>query len=223
MIIERSIIDELKQWKASKVKKPLLLKGARQIGKTWVMKRFGEECYDYTAFFDFNRQNELKSVFTTTKDPQRILKELSLYCNVPILPDRTLIVFDEIQECEEAFNSLKYFAEEAPEYDIVAAGSLLGVAVRRKRMTVPVGKVKVVRMYPLTFREFLKSSDSDLYQWLCYREKFETLPEIILNKLKCEYKRFQVCGGMPEAAIKLLENEGTSAIDLRIAQTTCKP
>lgn len=213
MTIDRTIINDLKRWKESAERKPILLKGARQIGKTWVMKKFGKENYDYTAFFDFDRQNELKSVFANSKEPKRILKELSLYCDVPIIPGKTLMIFDEIQECEEAFNSLKYFADEAPEYDIIAAGSLLGVAVRRKRMTVPVGKVKVLRMYPLTFKEFLKSSDNAVYEWIENRERFEQFPEIILNKLKSEYKRFLICGGMPEVVVKMLGNEGIAAVD----------
>ena len=213
MTIDRFIIDELKQWKSAVRRKPLLLKGARQIGKTWVMRQFGNECYKHTAFFDFDRQSELKTLFASTKEPKRILSELTLYCEVPIIPDETLIIFDEIQECEEAFNALKYFADEAPEYHIIAAGSLLGVAVRKRRMTVPVGKVKVMRMYPLTFMEFLKSSDLATYNWVTSLNELSQLPLIILNKLKSEYRRYQVCGGMPEAAVHLLDNDGITAVD----------
>ncbi|MBQ8957376.1 MAG: AAA family ATPase [Bacteroidales bacterium] len=143
MIIRREIINRFKRWKDAPQRKPILLKGARQIGKTWVMEAFGKECFDYCAKFDFDRQPEVKSAFQVSKDPQRILKELALYSEVPLLPGKTLLVFDEIQECEEAFNSLKYFCEEAPDYHIIAAGSLLGVAVKRRRMSVPVGKVEL--------------------------------------------------------------------------------
>ena len=172
MKIERDIIQALKQWKDAPDRKPILLKGARQIGKTWVMETFGKEHFDYCVKFDFDRQPELKNVFQTTKSPERLVKELSLYCEKPIIPGKTLIVFDEIQECEEALNSLKYFYEDAPDYHIIAAGSLLGVAVKKRRMTVPVGKVHIMRMYPVTFKEFLRASDRQTYEFL------ETIAEI---------------------------------------------
>ena len=141
MRIERDIINKLKAWREAPDRKPILLRGARQTGKTWVMETFGKECFKYCVKFDFDRQQELKSVFQATKAPQRLIKELTLYCDQPIVAGETLMIFDEIQECEEALNSLKYFREEAPEYHIIAAGSLLGVAVKKRKMTVPVGKV----------------------------------------------------------------------------------
>ena len=153
MKISRDIIKIFKEWKDASTRKPILLQGARQIGKTWAMEAFGKECFEYCAKFDFDRQEELKSVFQNTKAPERIIKELALFCDVPIIAGKTLIIFDEIQECEEALNSLKYFCEDAPEYHVMAAGSLLGVAVKKRRMTVPVGKVRVLRMYPLSFKE----------------------------------------------------------------------
>ena len=136
-----------------------------------------------------------------------------MFCDVPLLPEKTLIIFNEIQECEEALNSLKYFCENAPEYHIVAAGSLLGVAVKKKHMKMPVGKVNVFRMYPLTFREFLRAADPKLYEYAEGLDEIKHLPEIILNKLKVEYKRFMVCGGMPEAASTLLDGEGMASVD----------
>lgn len=190
-----------------------MLKGARQIGKTWAMETFGHECFEYCVKFDFDRQPELKSIFRTTKEPSRILKELALYCEVPIVAGRTLIIFDEIQDCEEALNSLKYFCEDAPQYHIIAAGSLLGVAVKKKKMTVPVGKVEVMRMFPVTFKEFLWASDISTYNYIDSIDGIGQLPEIILNKLRTEYRRYQVCGGMPEAAVALLDNRGIAAVD----------
>lgn len=190
MKIERNIINDFKEWKDSPRRKPILLQGARQIGKTWAMEHFGNECFDYCAKFDFDRQEELKSVFQKSKSPERILKELALYCEVPLISGKTLIIFDEIQECEEALNSLKYFCEDAPEYHIIAAGSLLGVAVKKRRMTVPVGKVRVLRMYPLSFDEFLRASDSRTFEYIEQLETIEKLPEIILNKLILEYRRY---------------------------------
>ena len=213
MLIERDILEELKVWKDTAGRKPVLLKGARQIGKTWVMEKFGRECFDYCARFDFDRQPELASIFKISKSPERIIRDLLLYCNVPIIPGKTLIIFDEIQECEEALNSLKYFCEDAPEYHIVAAGSLLGVAVKRKKMTVPVGKVKVMRMFPITFREFLRAANKEVFSYIESLEAPRHLPEIILNKLKSEYRRYMICGGMPEAAAALLENRSIEDVD----------
>lgn len=213
MRIERDIISTLREWKDSPERKPVLLQGARQIGKTWVMETFGQECFEYCARFDFDRQSELRSAFQNSKSPDRIIKELSLYSTVPIIEGKTLIIFDEIQECEEALNSLKYFCEDAPQYHIIAAGSLLGVAVKRRRMTVPVGKVRVIRMFPLSFREFLRASDKATFEYVDHLEAIEKLPEIILNKLILEYRRYMVCGGMPDAANAMLENMGTEAID----------
>lgn len=213
MEIRRDIIDALKEWKEESGRKPILLKGARQIGKTWVMETFGRETFEYCAKFDFDRQPELKSVFQTTKSPERLLKELSLYTKVPIIAGRTLIVFDEIQECEEALNSLKYFYEDAPEYHIMAAGSLLGVAVKRRNMTVPVGKVSILRMYPITFKEFLRTSDPSIFSYVEHLHAVEHLPEIVLNKLNTEYRRYLLCGGMPEAVIALLTNKGMETVE----------
>lgn len=213
MEIRRDIVDIFLQWKDEPERKPILLKGARQIGKTWAMEAFGKVAFEYCAKFDFDRQPELKSVFQTSKNPARILKELSLYTDIPIIAGKTLIIFDEIQECEEALNSLKYFYEDAPEYHIIAAGSLLGVAVKKKSMTVPVGKVRILRMYPISFREFLRSADGKLFEYVEGLRQAEHLPEIIFNKLKTEYRRYLVCGGMPEAVISLLDNKGMETVE----------
>lgn len=213
MEIRRDIIEQFKAWKNTPERKPILLKGARQIGKTWAMETFGREAFDYYVKFDFDRQPELKSVFQISKNPERIIKELALYTEVPIIAGQTLIIFDEIQECEEALNSLKYFYEDAPQYHIIAAGSLLGVAVKRRSMTVPVGKVNMIRMYPLTFREFLRAADERTFQYIENLYTAERLPEIILNKLKTEYRRYLICGGMPEAVISLLDNKGMEAVE----------
>ena len=213
MRIDRDIINTFKQWKDASDRKPILLKGARQIGKTWAMETFGRESFDYVVKFDFDRQPELKSLFQMTKSPGRLIKELTLYCEQPIVAGRTLIIFDEIQECEEALNSLKYFCEDAPQYHVMAAGSLLGVAVKKRKMTVPVGKVQVVRMYPVTFKEFLHVSDSKTFEYIDTLDEIRHLPEIILNKLRTEYRRYQVSGGMPEPIVALLEDKGVEAVE----------
>ena len=213
MRIDRDILQELRRWKDDPERKPILLKGARQIGKTWAMNEFGRENFDFCVRFDFDRQPELKSVFQVTKSPERLLKELMLYCDQPIIAGRTLIILDEIQECEEALNSLKYFCEDAPQYHVIAAGSMLGVAVKRRKMTVPVGKVRVMHLYPITFREFLRVAEPATFEYIESIEGIKRLPEIILNKLAAEYRRYQVCGGMPEAAVALLDNRGLRAVE----------
>jgi hypothetical protein len=213
MRIERDIINQFKAWKDAPDRKPILLKGARQIGKTWAMETFGKECFKYCVKFDFDRQQELKSVFQVTKDPQRLIKELTLYCDQPIIAGETLMIFDEIQECEEALNSLKYFREDAPQYHIIAAGSLLGVAVKKRKMTVPVGNVKIINMFPVTFKEFLRASDLRTYEYIEALEEISHLPEIILQKLRTEYRRYQVSGGMPEAVVALLEDKGVGEVE----------
>lgn len=209
----REILETLKIWKEDPNRKPILLQGARQVGKTWVMKTFGKECFENYAFFDFDQNPELREIFKITKDPRRIVKELSLYTEHPILPGKTLIIFDEIQLSEEALNSLKYFKENAPEFHVMAAGSLLGVAIRKKRMPVPVGKVNLMKMYPMTFREFLKAANKEVFEFVSSLDDISPLPEIIFNKLKTEFRRYQVCGGMPEAVMALLGDKGIAAVD----------
>jgi len=213
MKIQRDLIEQLKRWKDTVERKPILLKGARQTGKTWIMEEFGKECFDYVAEFNFDKTTELASIFEKTKDIQRILKELTLFTNVPIEPGKTLIIFDEIQACEGALNSLKYFCEDAPQYHLIAAGSLLGVAIRKKKMSVPVGKVQILQIHPITFKEFLRASDLQTFTYVNSLNQIEPLPEIILHKLEVEYKRYLVCGGMPESVTALLGNEGMQTVE----------
>ena len=216
MEIRRNVIEKLVEWKNSEMHKPMLLIGARQTGKTWVMLEFGRKYFEHIAFFDFSETLELETIFNQTKEPERLLKELAMQTDVPIEPGKTLIVFDEIQECEAAFNSLKYFCDRAPQYHIIAAGSLLGVAVRRRKMTVPVGKVAIMRMNPITFDEFLRASEPSLYEFVSRLEDVNRIPEIIHSKLLLEYRRYQVCGGMPEAAVALLSDKGMGSVELAL-------
>ena len=213
MQIERDAFEQLREWKQNPHRKPLLLQGARQIGKTWLMREFGKREFEYVAEFNFDETPELSNLFNQTKDTKRLLGELALYVSVPLLPERTLLIFDEIQESEAALNSLKYFCENAPEYAIIAAGSLLGVAVRKKSMTVPVGKVQTMALYPLSFKEFLRASDFPTFDYIEQNLSLVNLPEIILAKLTDAYRRYMVCGGMPEAANAMLENRGVQEVD----------
>lgn len=213
MIIERDIISVLEDWKNRKDRKPILLKGARQIGKSWVMEEFGRRCFEYVAKFDFDENPELRQTFQISKDPRRIIKELSLFTDVPLVAGKTLMIFDEIQECEEALNSLKYFHERMSEFHVIAAGSLLGVAVKKKNMKVPVGQVDIIDMYPITFREFLRAADKKLFDYIESIDELDHLRDVVLNKLKTEYRRYMVCGGMPEATVAMLDNMGVGAVD----------
>lgn len=165
MNLHRDILEELVEWKNSKTKLPLILRGARQIGKTWCMLELGKNYYEKTAYFNFDKEIDLKKEFQTTKDPKRLIDILSLYAGLQIQPKTTLIIFDEIQECNEALNSLKYFAEDTSiQYDIICAGSLLGVALA-KEGSFPVGKVRIIDMFPLTFKEFLYVADIFSYNY----------------------------------------------------------
>ncbi len=213
MKIQRDIIQKLKQWQDKKTRKPLVLKGARQTGKTWVMREFGKACFAHTAEFNFDRTAELADIFEKTKDVKRILNELALFSNAPLIPGKTLIIFDEIQECNGALNSLKYFCEDTPEYHIIAAGSLLGVSVKKKKMSVPVGKVEILNMRPISFKEFLHHVDKKISHYVEEISRIEPLPAIVFNRLHEEYKRYQISGGMPEAIVSLLDNMGMEKVE----------
>lgn len=209
MEIERDIIGKLHDWKISPSRKPLLLWGARQVGKSWALRKFGSSQYEYCVYLNFDNNPELCQIFESNHNIERIIKELRLLVDVPIEKGKTLLVFDEIQECEAAFNSLKYFHEDAPDYHVAAAGSLLGVTVKKKNMKVPVGQVDVLRVYPITFREFLRACDIKLYSYVEAFDFLSPLSEIILNRLITEYRRYLVCGGMPEAVKAILSESGS--------------
>ena len=213
MEIIRDIMGPFLRWKESPRRKPMLLLGARQIGKTWAVERFGKERYKHFVKFDLDRSPEVIDAFRISKEPDRIIKELQAYSDAPLLPGETLIFLDEIQESEEAFNSLKYFCEDAPQYHIIAAGSLLGVAVKRKHMKVPVGQVNRIDMYPATFREFLRMADPSTFDYVEGITSPQHLPTVIFNKLASEYRRYQICGGMPEAASLMLDRAGMADVD----------
>ncbi|MDE6697076.1 MAG: ATP-binding protein [Muribaculaceae bacterium] len=212
MEIYREITIELEKWKKSENRRPLIIQGARQIGKTWVMKKFGEEHYRHTAYFNFEASKELCLEFGKTKDPARIISILGIYNSNPINAEDTLIIFDEIQECPDALNSLKYFCEEAPEYHIMAAGSLLGVAIHRHK-GFPVGKVDFLHMYPITFREYLRAENGSLVDYIESIDSIQPLPEIISGKLWEAFRKYEICGGMPKAAVTSIENKGNEAIN----------
>lgn len=195
----KNITQKLVSWKNSSYRKPLLLKGARQVGKTWLIKNFGETHFKHIAYFNFDEQPDLKQFFEQTKDVKRILQNLSLVHGGTIEPDTTLIIFDEIQECNHALNALKYFCENTPEYAIAGAGSLLGITLG-KETSFPVGKIDFLDVYPLTFAEFLEGSDVSLSNYLESVSAIEPLPDIFYNALLEKFKMYFISGGMPEAA-----------------------
>jgi len=211
--LKRFILEELVKWKESKYRKPLILKGARQIGKTYILKKFGEENYDNVAYFNFDHDKDLYDLFENTKNPKRILEQLTFISKKAIQPQKTLIIFDEIQECPNALNSLKYFQEEANEYHIVSAGSLLGI--RLSHTSFPVGKVDFLNMYPMTFSEFLIADNCEnLVEYMKTIKNIEKIPDIFFNQLEEKLKAYFIIGGMPEAVqiwvnekdIELVEN-----------------
>jgi len=209
MEIKRNILQQLVDWKDKSARKPLILQGIRQVGKTWLLKYFGSRYFENVAYFNFDKQKEIGQFFSTTKDPRRILDNLSLVHGKDICPKRTLIIFDEIQECNDALNALKYFCEELPDYVVACAGSLLGVALRRGA-SFPVGKVDFIQVYPVTFSEFLAEAAPDLFSYLGQVEKVEPLPDIFFNPLCEKLKMYYISGGMPEAVATLLEKRDLS-------------
>lgn len=195
--MRRYIKEKLIEWKNRKDRKPLILKGARQVGKTYILKEFGEEQYENIAYFNFDHDETLKGLFLNTKDPKRILEQLVFAKGKVIKPEKTLIIFDEIQECPDALNSLKYFQEEANEYHIVCAGSLLGIKL--SHTSFPVGKVDYLEMYPMTFTEFLLADNQDnLVDYMESITKIEKIPDIIFEQLNEKMKAYFIIGGMPE-------------------------
>lgn len=210
MWVERNIFGKLTEWKDNPRRKPLILQGARQVGKTWALKRFGELYFEDTAYFNFEKQPGLKQLFKHSKEPGRIIENLAIVNGRPVFPKNTLIIFDEIQECNDALNSLKFFAEEAPDYFIACAGSLLGVTLARGA-SFPVGKVDFLKMYPVSFSEFLRASDTGLFSYLDNYNVTEAIPDIFFHSLSEKLKMYFVSGGMPESVTALLDQRDVGA------------
>lgn len=195
--MKRNALQRLINWKADEERKPMVLKGARQVGKTWLMKYFGQNYYENYAYFNFDEEDELKSIFEVNKNPQRIIELLSLIEGWKIEPGKTLIILDEIQECPDALNSLKYFKEKANEYHVIAAGSLLGTLLAQPK-SYPVGMVNILEIYPLGFDEFLAAVDEMLYEYYCTIRKSQGIEEIFHTRLTEAYNNYLIIGGMPE-------------------------
>lgn len=201
--MERLLLQELVKWKEKADRKPLILRGARQVGKTWLLKDFGAKCFDDVCYVNFEQKDTLSMIFEGVLSPKRIIEQLSLYHAKKILPEKTLVIFDEVQEMPRALTSLKYFAEEAPEYAICCAGSLLGVALH-EGTSFPVGKVDFLDLYPLSFREFLLANGEQMLVESILGGNRDLLP--FVDKLTDYLKKYFVIGGMPSAVKKWLES-----------------
>lgn len=202
--MRRYILEDLRAWKESKRRKPLIVRGARQVGKTWVLEEFGKEFKDGFLRINFDKQPEYHQFFATTKDVKRIIRNLAMASGQKITTD-TLLIFDEIQACPNALNSLKYFCEDTPEYYIACAGSLLGLTLTDG---FPVGKVDFLDMGPMTFKEFLLAmGDENYVEYLESIEEIESIPEAFCQPLIEKLKMYFVVGGMPEA-VKIWSEDG---------------
>lgn len=204
MILYRSAMEKLHKWKRKRNRKPLIIRGARQVGKTWLMNNFGKNAYKNMVYINFDNNKQMESLFETDMKVDRIIMGLEIYSGKKINPEDTLLIFDEIQEVPKALTALKYFNENAPQYQIICAGSLLGVALH-KGTSFPVGKVEFLDLYPLSFVEFMKAMGKEQYAELIDRGDFE-----LAGSFKQEYiemlKQYYYIGGMPEVVADFVEN-----------------
>lgn len=211
--MKRLILNDLMEWKNRKNRKPLILKGVRQCGKTYILKEFGAEDYEDVAYFNFEGNPALAERFDQDLDPKRILLELGILAKKAIKPESTLIIFDEIQFCNKALTSLKYFYEQASEYHLVCAGSLLGISLS-KPLSFPVGKVDFLTLYPLSFYEFVLAHEEQML--LDYLEKINLdtqVPQMFADKLITMLKTYYVTGGMPEVVAEWIDSQDVSEVE----------
>ena len=201
----RIAMEKLFQWKQSKRRKPMIIEGARQVGKTWLMKEFGRQAYEDTVYINFDSNSRMAELFASDLDTERLILGLELYIGRKIDPKRALLIFDEVQEVPRALTSLKYFYENAPQYHILCAGSLLGIALHNGT-SFPVGKVDFLKLYPLSFREFLMATDQERFSELLDRQDFQMISNFRQTYIDA-LKRYFFVGGMPEAVQSFAENK----------------
>ena len=205
--MQRDFIQNLIEWKDSKRRKPLILTGVRQCGKTYLLKEFGSEYFDNFCYINFESAGKYSAIFEYDYDVKRMLREIELAENVKIIAGKTLLIFDEIQECPKAITSLKYFCENLQELHLVCAGSLLGVAIKKENISFPVGKVNRMQLYPMSFKEYLQAVGEGKYielfnDWNINRE----IPELYTVPLERHLKNYYIVGGMPEAVKEFAES-----------------
>ena len=201
----RTAIEKLLKWKESKRRKPLIIEGARQVGKTWLMKEFGKQAYADTIYINFDSNSRMAELFDSDLDTDRLIMGLELYAGHKINPDNSLLIFDEVQEVPRALASLKYFYENAPQYHIVCAGSLLGIALHQGT-SFPVGKVDFLKLYPLSFKEFLMAVDKERFAELLDHQDFPMITSFKQTYIDA-LKHYYFVGGMPEAVQSFVENK----------------
>jgi len=202
--MRRDIWNKLEEWKTKKDRKPLILKGARQVGKTYILRAFGKENFSQVHYLNFEKYKQLDKIFEGDLIPQNILRDLSFYLNTSIDKENDLVIFDEIQNIPRALTSLKYFQEELPELAICSAGSLLGIQMSDESF--PVGKIEFLNMFPMSFEEFLRGKgDTKSFEFLRSRKKSETIPQIIHSRLWEQLKIYFVVGGLPEIVKTFVE------------------
>lgn len=213
--MEREIMQKLIDWKNKKNRKPLLLTGVRQCGKTYILQKFGEKEFENFIYINLERNPQIADVFNYDYDTKRILDDISnLKLTSKIIPKKTLLIIDEIQFNPKAITSLKYFYEDMPELAIVGAGSLLGVSIREEGASFPVGKIDRLEMYPMSFKEFLMASDSKrIIDGMNNYDKTKSLPDYILEKLNREYINYLLVGGMPEAVKSWFSNKNLAEVN----------
>ena len=209
----RKAMEDLKAWKAGSRRKPLVLKGARQVGKTWLMKEFAASEYEDSVYVSFDKDADAAKIFDSTKDPNIIIERLALISGKAILPEKTLIVLDEIQECPDALSALKYFNEEANEFHVIAAGSLLGTYLS-KPASYPVGKVNLLNIYPLNFEEYLAAVDMGMYQYYYRIKSKKDYVPAFHGRMTEHYKKYLIIGGMPECVQSWANNANPDEIDI---------
>lgn len=200
----RNALEKLYTWKNNKYRKPLIIKGARQVGKTWLMKEFGRVAFSDTAYINFDSNPQMCELFSADMNIERIITGLELYCGKKIDPQNTLIIFDEVQEVPHALTSLKYFCENAPKYHIICAGSLLGIALH-SGTSFPVGKVDFLKLYPLSFTEFMREICGERFTKLIEECDFEMASAFRQNYIDA-LKQYYFIGGMPEAVLRFSQN-----------------
>ena len=201
----RTAIETLLKWKESKYRKPLIIEGARQVGKTWLMKEFGKIAYENVLYINFDSNARMAELFTSDLNIERILLGLEIYTEQKILPEKTLIIFDEVQEVPKALSSLKYFYENAPQYHIVCAGSLLGIALHGGT-SFPVGKVNFMKLYPLSYKEFLMALGKEQLVKLLDVQDYHMITAFKQTYIET-LKQYYFVGGMPEAVLRFAETK----------------
>ena len=208
--MQRYALKHLIDWKNKKNHKPLVIQGARQVGKTWLMQEFGKKYYEQVAYINFDVDVKSKEIFDIDYDTERLIMDIGLATKTKINAENTLIIFDEIQECPRALTSLKYFRENAPQYDIIVAGSLLGVACY-EGTGFPVGKVSFMNLFPLSFEEFLLAMGEERFVELLNKKDFKTI-KLFNNKYEKLLKQYCYVGGMPEIVQDFVENKDFESV-----------